>query len=638
MKVASVTALVLLLGTCGVVDAAVTLRQDFEECARGDAGLLGNPDDPGGQFGLMHPHPDNPPHSNRLADATDTAMQGGSNALAIVCGAAESHLGKREHWRIVRSTPLCGPDSAFRLSFLAKRGEGGAMVVRLAADDAVGGPSLLITSSGRVGHGGGGSWHYRATMPTGIWWQFRFSVDQTARTYDLHYRPEAADDWLEIGTDIRYESDHSFNTLDLFPHFGAEALPAHVYVDAIEAVSIPETDLTRERERRKEQRRQAVEEHTRRVREYWSSRRGRAGEYGEAITHTSMPPLPAETEDYANMWDPFVLRDPGTGTGLEIAAQTDSTDRITSRFDQLPWNGRQLVRDDQGRWLVLVEQEPGKIWLSWGAGTRDNPYKPRGGDLQAVALLGEAPSALLPGHTAACRASMAIGGGNRLHVVWHAPDGLWHTGAEAGGKATPALSDRRSWSKPRLLVAGACRAGDITRDASGAIVVSYSQDDTVYVRPVSGGEAEAVGGLGAGMPEMASRGGRIPKSERECQDSVMDLAPDGSIWLAFRRDLSIWVVRRTPEGKWERPEQVAREYAFHPSIMVAEGRPLVSFLHEGLRRIPLDLEGNLSRHSGGGPTIAYATLSEDGWHTGTIVSAEEVPVLRRGMWAQRNQG
>jgi hypothetical protein len=91
---------------------------------------------------------------------------------------------------------------------------------------------------------------------------------------------------------------------------------------------------------------------------------------------------------------------------------------------------------------------------------------------------------------------------------------------------------------------------------------------------------------------------KIPASERECQDAVMDLAPDKSIYLAFRRDFAIWVARRNSAGQWLPAEQVVREYAFHPSIMIANGCPLITFQHEGLRRIPLALGPEFTLPSG----------------------------------------
>jgi hypothetical protein len=371
-----------------------------------------------------------------------------------------------------------------------------------------------------------------------------------------------------------------------------------------------------------------------------------------------MPPLPATPSDYQNMWDTFAVRGPACEP-VAVRSESDSQSRVMGGFDVLPWNGRQLVRDAAGNWLLLVSQDGKRILLAGAAGTSRNPYRPRGGDFAALELVGD-DGGIFPAGGAVLRASMVIDGSQCLHVIWHREDGLWHTNARLGGGFN-ALRNKAAWSAPFRLVEGACRAGDILRDARGAVAVSYAMGDTVYYRPLSG-RAEVVGGMGAGMsamqrpagkdaqpgadakhddafaPTLQRPGGKIPQSQRECQDAVMDLAPDGSVYLAFRRDFAVWVARRTPEGKWQAPVLVAREYVFHPSIIIVAGRPLVTFQHEGLRRIPLDLEGDLGKRAGGGPAIGYAALGDDGWRTGTIASAEEIVVRRRGMWDKRGTG
>ena len=362
------------------------------------------------------------------------------------------------------------------------------------------------------------------------------------------------------------------------------------------------------------------------------------GEFGEYPCHTSMPPLPTDPAGYENMWDPFVLRAPDTGDPLEVRSESTDGVRLLSGFDRLPWNGRQIARDASGNWFVVIEQDGRKILLATGSGQSANPYRPRGGDLATMELVGSEGKAVFPGQREASRASMTIDGDNHLHVVWHNDGGLWHVKAELRDGAPVHLREKGAWTEPRRLAEGPCRHGDIMRNADGDAVVSYSVADTVYYRPVSGGEPEAAGGLGADMPEMKRPGGKIRMSERESQDSVMDLASDGSVYLAFRRDFAVWVARRTAAGEWLPAERVAREYAFHPSIMVVRGRPLVTFLHEGLRRIPLDLGEAVGKRAGGGPNIGYATLAENGWCTGAIVCAEEIPVYRRGMWSKRGRG
>lgn len=374
--------------------------------------------------------------------------------------------------------------------------------------------------------------------------------------------------------------------------------------------------------------------------------------------HSSMPPLPATPADYQNMWDPFALRGP-TGEPVAVKAESDSQLRVMGSFDLLPWNGRQLVRDAAENWLMLIAQDGKRILLAGASGTSGNPYRPRGGDFAALELVGEGGAIFAAGGVVS-RASMVMDGSQSLHVIWHREDGLWHTHARLGGGFN-ALRNQAAWSTPVRLVEGACRAGDILRDAMGAVAVSYAVGGTVYYRPLSG-RAEVVAGLGAGMaamqrpagkdrepgadvkqddafaPALSRPGGKIPQSQRECQDAVMDLAPDGSVYLAFRRDFAVWVARRTQEGKWGSPELVAREYVFHPTIMTVGGRPLVVFQHEGLLRIPLELESDLGKRAGGGSAIGYATLGDDGWRTGVIASAEEIVVRRRGMWEKRGTG
>jgi hypothetical protein len=201
--------------------------------------------------------------------------------------------------------------------------------------------------------------------------------------------------------------------------------------------------------------------------------------------------------------------------------------------------------------------------------------------------------------------------------------------------------------------------GDLMSRATGGVSLCYAKDDAVYFRLLSAEKPEVVANGAAGMPRLrqfapatknpddaAAPGlgalrrtaGRIPLSECICQDPVMDEAADGTIWLAFRRDFEIWVVQRDPKGKWSRPERVVREYAFHPSLILTNNRPLIVYHHDGIHRIPLDLKEDLTKRAGGGSTIGYAILEGSGWRTGVIVEPEEVVVHRRGMWAQRGKG
>ncbi len=517
------------------------------------------------------------------------------------------------------------------------------MAVRLFADDESGGPGLLVTTGGKIGHQSSGDekWEYTAVMPQDTWWQFRFRVNESKKTYGLSYRTDAENEWVNLCQGVAYTDDLSFNGFDFFPHFGAAELPAQVYVDDVLVVTVAEAELAKEASRMTLTKSKGETEPTQapETGDYWKAlRRGADGAYGENRQHAIMPPLPDEPVDYVNMWDPFALRDTKTGESLAVTAQSIEDDRVLSGFDALPWNSRQITRDAKGNWLVLVEQDGGNLHLARGNGTSGNPYRPRGGDLTTTSLLGAEDSALIAGQEQASRASMAMDGQGSLHVVWHRPDGLWHAQTNPSTSSENFLENKEAWSAPKQLVKGACRAGDIMRDGDGAVVISYAQEDTLYYQSVSGGEAEVVGGLQAGMEPLALRGGKIPMSERECQDAVMDVANDGTVYLAFRRDLCIWVARRTPQGQWQDPARVAREYAYHPSIMVADGKPLVTFLHEGLVSIPLDIGEDLARRAGGGPVVSYATPDDDGWRTGILAAPEEIEVFRRGMFGKRFTG
>lgn len=381
---------------------------------------------------------------------------------------------------------------------------------------------------------------------------------------------------------------------------------------------------------------------------------------GDSPIHEVMPPVPESAAQYQTMWDPFVLRGPDDRP-LALQCESASLLRVTGGFDRLPWNGRQIARDAAGNWFTLLVENDRRILLSGAAGSSTNAYRPRGGDFVSFELVGPGNGAVHPAKGAVSRAGMAFDGGGRLHVIWHQPDGLWHTSA-AGGDGFDKMKTRDAWSAPRRLVEGACRAGDLMRLASGRIALSYSQDDTVYfLEPGPDAKPRAVSSPAAGQvtrpandpsapprprvvddAEMAALErdkGKVPPAERECQDAVMDLAPDGAVWLAYRRDFAIWVTRRAPAGEWSEPEMAVREYVFHPSIIVTDsGSPLITFQHEGLRRIPLDLDGNLVQRAGGGSRIGYATRAQDGWRTAALAKAEEITVRRRGMWDKRGAG
>jgi len=240
-----------------------------------------------------------------------------------------------------------------------------------------------------------------------------------------------------------------------------------------------------------------------------------AAESGEYPSHTEMPPVPTDPADYENMWDPYVLRASGDGAPLEMNPESDAEVRTLNGFDALPWNGRQIVRDASGNWFVAVEQQGGGSLLATGAEQPDNPYRPRGGDLATIRLVGAEDDALFSGQGDARRVSMAIDGDNHLHVIWHTDDGLWHTETELGQDVASHLRDRAAWTTPTRLVDDACRPGDIMAGPDGAVVVSYSSDDTVYYQSISAREPEIAGGPSSSAFETSVRGDRIPMSERE---------------------------------------------------------------------------------------------------------------------------
>lgn len=384
-----------------------------------------------------------------------------------------------------------------------------------------------------------------------------------------------------------------------------------------------------------------------------------SADFGEHPIHSRMPERPTDASDYQSMWDPFALRTAPSGVPLEVVAESGSSERLMAAYDTGPWNGRQIARDAAGNWFVLAEQG-GSVFLAAGPGKTENPYRPRGGDLPAFELVGKGENAVLRAEGGGSLASMVVGGDDHLHVVFHRSDGLWHTKARVEGGAVARLVSAEAWTRPARLVEGACRAGDLLREASGGVAICYAKDDTVYYRALSAERPETVAGRSTGLPALRQfagplepleddaaapglgtlqrTGGKIPLSECESQDAVMDLAPDGEVWLAFRRDFGIWVARRGTDGRWSPPELVVREYAYHPSLIVADGRPLLAYHHDGLRQHPLDLGTDLRQRAGGASALGYAVLAEDGWRTGTLALPEEVAVHRRGMWAKRGAG
>jgi len=384
-----------------------------------------------------------------------------------------------------------------------------------------------------------------------------------------------------------------------------------------------------------------------------------AADSGEYPSFTQMPARPAAVTEFQNMWDPFTIRiATPRNAPLEIEAESMSDSRLAAGFDRFPWNGRQIARDQTGSWYVLAEQSgTGSIYLASGSGRPDELNRPRGGDLIAFKLIGNDAGAFFRINGGGSRASMVVGDDHHLHVVYHRPDGLWHLKCSLGNDSVTALHQKSAWTGPVRVVASACRSGDIMRDNTGSVSICYSQNDVVYYRSLSDDRTEIVASHATGMPALrhfsalqekgeddAAADGRaaaakqLPLSECESQDAVMDLAPDGTVWLAFRRDFGIWITQRSADGKWLPPTLIVREYAFHPSLIIADGRPLVTYHHDGLRQHPLDVGTNLKLRAGGAATLGYATLLGDAWQTGIIAAPEEVVMHRRGIWSERGTG
>ncbi len=356
-----------------------------------------------------------------------------------------------------------------------------------------------------------------------------------------------------------------------------------------------------------------------------------ASDYGADYVHTSMPPIAEDPSDFVNMWDPFSLREPDTGDALLVSAESAN---VPINVDIFPSNGRQITRDSAGNWFVLVEQDSERLYLGIAAGEHFDSRRPRGGDLMLMELVGDPGEAVFAADGEVSGGGMVIDDLDVLHVVWRDDEGLWYVMARLGDNLR--LAD--SWSRWKLAEAPV-HAGDIMLDADGDVAVSFSKGDTVYYRSGVDGVIEVVAGAEASEPLPKRPTGRLRESFLECQDAVMDLAGDGSVWLAFRRDYSIWVTQRTPSGEWLPAELAAREYVLHPSIMVVDGRPLITFQHEGVNSIPFgDDENYLRQRTGGGANLGYATLDESGWRTEAIVYPEEIAVARRGIWGQRKVG
>ncbi len=346
---------------------------------------------------------------------------------------------------------------------------------------------------------------------------------------------------------------------------------------------------------------------------------------------TYMPPPAENPSEYISMWDPFSLREPDSAMPLEVTA---ASARVSMNVEIFPANGRQIARDDKGRWYILVEQDNHTLYLGVAASDETNPYRPRGGDFDMFELVGEGSGALLPSSGKIKNGSMVVDPYGQVHVAWADEDGIWHAMTEV----TDDLRSTNTWSTVSL-AEGPALMGDIMVDVDGDVVLAYAREDTIYYHPITASEPELVTGPSDGLPPLGRPGSRIPDSERVSQNVVMDRTADGTVWLAFRRDFAVWVVMRTPDGEWGSPERIVREYVFHPSIIIHEDRPLITFQHEGVREVPFgDDENYLRQRGGGGSSLAYARLTNEGWSLGTIISAEEILVRRSGIHGQRFEG
>ena len=269
---------------------------------------------------------------------------------------------------------------------------------------------------------------------------------------------------------------------------------------------------------------------------------------------TTMPEKPpTDPKEYIDKWDPFVLK-PLIGTKESLSRN----------------NGRQIARDSQGAWYVLVEKDQQALYLGIARGERVV-----GGDMEMMELVGTSPKAVFKaqgnviGGAEALRApggSMVVDREDTLHVIWCDKEALYYASRKAGASA---------WGAAKRLADAPCHPGDIMLDADGRAAVCYSREDTVYYLSLPEGRPEAAGGVGAGMPPLVmpvvpkaeppkkldpaapqapaekkpSYPPPRPISERECRDAAMDLGPDGSVHLAFQRDFDIWYARRAADGK-----------------------------------------------------------------------------------------
>ncbi len=172
-------------------------------------------------------------------------------------------------------------------------------------------------------------------------------------------------------------------------------------------------------------------------------------------------------------------------------------------FDCLPWNGRQITRDADGNWLVLIESvDTGSLFLATGPSWPKNPYRPRGGDLVAFELVGAGEQALFRMPGGGTRASMVIDAKQNLHVVFQRPDGLWHLQAKLGKYGPNWLQQKKDWTEPVRLVEGSCKLGDLMNHATEGMALCYAKDDAIYYRSISAKQPVMVASRANGLPRL----------------------------------------------------------------------------------------------------------------------------------------
>lgn len=355
---------------------------------------------------------------------------------------------------------------------------------------------------------------------------------------------------------------------------------------------------------------------------------------------TAMPDYPESPDEYRNKWDPFVI---SALTGVKETMWTT--------------NGRQVARSSTGAWFVLAGRDHKSLHLSFARGERVI-----GGAFDTVELVGPSASAVFKAQGPLTGGSMVVDRSDTLHVVWCDSGALLHAKRDIRAVDAAALADRAQWSGPTRLAEPTCEPGDIMLDADGKPAVCYSRDDTVFFLKL-GASAETAAGAGAGMPPLVNPRsvGKVveekdpaapvavkpktpswppprPIQERRSQEAVMDLGPDGSVHIAFRRSFDIYYARRAPDGKWSPAERAAWGLASHPSIVCVGDQPLIAFQYEAVKPVEFDGPDYIVQREGGGASVGFAVRTPQGWRTDYLAKSEEIIVNRQGIWDKRFKG